>query len=257
MPPSAFSQKVKIKNHILHIHVSHHHVAIYIAGDIIVSDNPGEAIKKWRLIFGLTQTAIATRLNTSPSVISDYESGRRKFPGSRFVKKFVQALIETDLERGGMVINLLERQLLKEKFWIAVLDMREFSEPVPASAFLQAIGAEVVVRPPPGLDIHGYTVVDSVKLVLEVPAAEYVRLYGSTTQRAAIFTKVSTGRSPMIAIKSMSSVLSVKPSLVVLHGLRPDAIDQLAVEIAKRSHIPLATTTMSIEKLIENLRQFK
>ncbi|RFA95686.1 helix-turn-helix domain-containing protein [Pyrobaculum aerophilum] len=237
--------------------MNYQHVAIYIAGDIIVSDNPGEAIKKWRLIFGLTQTAIATRLKTSPSVISDYESGRRKFPGSRFVKKFVQALIETDLERGGIVINLLERQLLKEKFWIAVLDMREFTEPVPVSNFLQAIDAEVIVSPPAGLDVHGYTIVDSVKLVLEVPSVEYVRLYGSTTQRAAIFTKVSTGRSPMIAIKSMSAVLSVKPALVVLHGIKSEAVDPLAVEIAKRSHIPLATTTMGIEKLIENLRHFK
>jgi putative transcriptional regulator len=230
---------------------------MYIAGDIIMSDSPGEAIKKWRLIFGLTQTTIATRLGTSPSVISDYESGRRKFPGSRFVKKFVQALIETDLEKGGFVINLLERQLLKEKFWIAVLDMKEFTEPVPASTFLQTIAAEVIVGPPQGLDIHGYTVVDSVKLVLEVPSVEYVRLYGSTSQRAAIFTKVSTGRSPMIAIKSMSSVLSIKPAIVVLHGVRQDSVDPLAVEIAKRSYIPLAVTNISIEKLIESLRQFK
>jgi putative transcriptional regulator len=237
--------------------MSYQHVGIYIAGDIIMSDNPGEAIKKWRLIFGLTQTAIATKLNTSPSVISDYESGRRKFPGARFVKKFVQALIDTDLERGSLVINLLERQLLKEKFWIAVLDMREFTEPVSISTFLQAIEAETLVRPPPGLDIHGYTVVDSVKLVLEVPSVEYVRLYGSTTQRAAIFTKVSTGRSPMVAIKSMSSVLSIKPAVVVLHGIKPETVDPLAVEIAKRSYIPLAVTNLTLEKLIENLRQLK
>ncbi|MEZ0318740.1 MAG: helix-turn-helix domain-containing protein [Pyrobaculum sp.] len=236
---------------------SYKHIAVYIAGDIITSDNPGEVIKKWRLIFGLTQTALAARLNTSPSVISDYESGRRKFPGSRFVKKFVQALIEADLERGGLVLNLLERQLLRERFWIAVLDMKEFSEPVSATTFLQSVEAEVIVPPPPGLDIHGYTVVDSVKLVLEVPSVEYVRLYGSTSQRAAIFTKVSTGRSPMIAIKSMSAVLSIKPSLVILHGLTPNLVDSLAVEIAKRSYIPLAVTNISIEKLIGVLRKFK
>ncbi|MFN3803974.1 MAG: helix-turn-helix domain-containing protein [Pyrobaculum sp.] len=237
--------------------MSYKYVAVYIAGDIIMSDNPGEVIKKWRLIFGLTQTAIAARLNTSPSVISDYESGRRKFPGSRFVKKLVQALIEVDLERGGLVINLLERQLLREKFWIAVLDMKEFTEPIPASTFLRAIEAETIVPPPSTLDIHGYTLVDSVKLVLEVPSIEYVRLYGSTSQRAAIFTKVSTGRSPIIAIKSMSAVLSVKPAVVVLHGLKSDSVDPLAVEISKKSYIPLAVTNIPLEKLIENLRQFK
>ncbi|MFN7106132.1 MAG: transcriptional regulator, partial [Pyrobaculum sp.] len=29
--------------------MSYKHVAVYIAGDIIMSDNPGEVIKKWRL----------------------------------------------------------------------------------------------------------------------------------------------------------------------------------------------------------------
>jgi len=235
----------------------HRHIAIYIAGDIITSDNPGEVIKKWRLVFGLTQTALATRLNTSPSVISDYESGRRKFPGSRFIRKFVQALIEADLERGGHVLNLLQRQLLRERFWTAVIDMREFTEPVPISTFLQSIEAEVLVPPPQTLDIYGYTIVDSVKLVLEGPSVEYVRLYGGTSQRAAIFTKVSTGRSPIIAIKSMSAVLSVKPSIVVLHGIKQETVDPLAVEIAKRSYIPLAVTNITLEKMIENLRRFK
>lgn len=61
----------------------------------------------------------------------------------------------------------------------------------------------------------------------------------------------------MIAIKSMSSVLSIKPAIVVLHGVRQDSVDPLAVEIAKRSYIPLAVTNISIEKLIESLRQFK
>jgi len=235
----------------------HRHIAIYIAGDIITSDNPGETIKKWRLVFGLTQTALATRLNTSPSVISDYESGRRKFPGSRFIRKFVQALIEADLERGGHVLNVLQRQLLRERFWTAVIDMREFVEPVPISTFLQSIEAEVLVPPPQTLDIYGYTIVDSIKLVLEVPSVEYVRLYGGTSQRAAIFTKVSTGRSPIIAIKSMSAVLSIKPSIVILHGIKREAVDPLAVEIAKRSYIPLAVTNMALEKMIENLRRFK
>jgi putative transcriptional regulator len=59
----------------------------------------------------------------------------------------------------------------------------------------------------------------------------------------------------MIAIKSMSSVLSIKPAVVVLHGIKPEAVDPLAIEIAKRSYIPLAVTSLPIEKLIENLRQ--
>jgi putative transcriptional regulator len=55
----------------------------------------------------------------------------------------------------------------------------------------------------------------------------------------------------------MSSVLSIKPAIVVLHGIKPETVDPLAVEIAKRSYIPLAVTNLTLEKLIENLRQLK
>lgn len=230
-------------------------VAMYIAGDIIMSDSPGEAIKRWRLIFGLTQTALAARLNTSPSVISDYESGRRKFPGARFVKRLVQALIETDLERGGPIVNLLMRQILREKYWAAVIDMRDFTAPVPLREFLEAIEASVLVEPSAAIDIYGYTLVDSIKLVLDVPSNEYLRLYGSTSQRAAIFTKVSTGRSPVIAVKAMSAVVNLKPAVLVLHGVKE--VDKLAIEICKREYIPLAITNLEIESLIDRLRRFK
>ncbi|MEZ0249264.1 MAG: helix-turn-helix domain-containing protein [Thermoproteus sp.] len=229
-------------------------VAMYIAGDIIMSENPGEAIKRWRLVFGLTQTALAIRLNTSPSVISDYESGRRKFPGARFVKRLVQALIEADLERGSPIVNLLMRQILKEKYWVAVIDMRDFASPVPMREFLNAIDAQVLIEPP-AVDIYGYTLVDSIKLVLEVPSNEYLRLYGTTSQRAAIFTKVSTGRSPVIAVKAMSAVVNLKPAILVLHGVKE--VDGLALEICKREYIPLAVTNLEIETLIDNLRRFK
>ncbi|CCC82109.1 helix-turn-helix domain-containing protein [Thermoproteus tenax] len=229
-------------------------VAMYIAGDIIMSESPGEAIKRWRLVFGLTQTALAVRLNTSPSVISDYESGRRKFPGARFVKRLVQALIEADLERGGPIVNLLMRQILREKYWTAVIDMRDFTSPVPMSEFLDAIDAEILVEPS-SIDIYGYTLVDSIKLVLDVPSNEYLRLYGTTSQRAAIFTKVSTGRSPVIAVKAMSAVVNLKPAVLVLHGVKE--VDSLAIEICKREYIPLAVTNLELEALIENLRRFK
>ena len=40
---------------------------------------------------------------------------------------------------------------------------------------------------------------------------DLVKAYGMTTDRALIFTNVSSGRSPMVAIK----VTNLKPSLVV------------------------------------------
>ena len=58
-----------------------------IAGEITLSPKPGQTIRKWRGVFNISQTDLANFLQLSPSVISDYESGRRKSPGIQTVKK--------------------------------------------------------------------------------------------------------------------------------------------------------------------------
>ena len=44
-----------------------------IAGEIALSPKPGQTIRKWRGVFGISQTDLAEHLSLSPSVISDYE----------------------------------------------------------------------------------------------------------------------------------------------------------------------------------------
>ena len=232
-------------------------VAVRIAGDIVLSPNPGRAIRRWREFFGISQADLAARLGTSPSVISDYESGRRKSPGSQFIKRLVRALIEIDLERGGHRVGMLSRQIYSgSKYLEAILDMRDFERPITLIDFVKAIGAELVVEPGDRfVDVHGYTVVDSLKLVLEVPSHEYLRLYGSTTQRAAIFSNVTYGRSPLVAVKSMLAFTDLRPAVVVLHGVEKP--DRLGVEIARREKIPLAIVNVELEELLARLRSIK
>jgi len=67
-----------------------------IAGEITLSPKPGQTIRKWRNVFDISQTELANHLKLSPSVISDYESGRRKSPGIQTIKKVIGALIEID-----------------------------------------------------------------------------------------------------------------------------------------------------------------
>ncbi|UCF50783.1 MAG: helix-turn-helix domain-containing protein, partial [Thermoplasmatales archaeon] len=75
-----------------------------IAGEITLSPKPGQTIRKWRSIFGISQTDLASYLNLSPSVISDYESGRRKSPGIQTIKKIIEAFIDIDENHGGKII---------------------------------------------------------------------------------------------------------------------------------------------------------
>ncbi|MEM1949597.1 MAG: helix-turn-helix domain-containing protein, partial [Candidatus Caldarchaeum sp.] len=64
-----------------------------IAGEVIFSPRPGDALKKWRLLFEESQKNLAKAMGVASSVLSDYEKNRRKSPGTEFIRKYVNALI--------------------------------------------------------------------------------------------------------------------------------------------------------------------
>ena len=219
-----------------------------IAGEATLSENPGATLKKWRQIFGLTQTQISKNMKVTASVISDYEAGKR-MPGTGFVKKFIKAMIRADKETGGKTIRKFEARE-KPK---AILDIQEFLTPMPAKKFLNAIKAKIITgkKQVKNLDLMGYTVIDSLKAILELTEKEFSRIYGATTERALVFTQVHMGRSPMVALK----VTNPKPALIALNGLAVGQVDRLAVKIAESINVPLAVSQIKTqEELVESLR---
>jgi putative transcriptional regulator len=222
-----------------------------IAGEIVLTDNPGAIIRKWREIFSISQKDLSRKLKISSSVISDYESGRRKSPGTKLVSRLVRAIMEIDEERGGSVVQEYNRLIEGTKFFDAILALKEFGEPRKIKDVVKCVEGEFLVGEK-NLDnnVYGYTVIDSIKAIMDLSPLELAMIYGTTTQRALIFTGVSHGRSPMLAIK----LTSLRPSMVVLHGKLRDP-DPLGIELAKRERIPLVMSHVSdVDKLIENLR---
>jgi putative transcriptional regulator len=226
-----------------------HQLAEKIAAEIILSENPGQTIKKWRETFGITQRELAERLSLSPSVICDYESGRRKSPGIEVIKKFIWGLIEIDISRGGIVT----RQFNLDRDTKSIIEIREFSTGLPIFDFIATIKGRVLTNhdSAQGQDrhIHGYTVIDSLNAIVNYSAQEFLKIFGWSSERALIFTGVKFGRSPMIAVRTHS----LKPAMVVYH--RPEQIDKLAIKLAELDRIWLVKTDLEMETLIENLRQ--
>ncbi len=223
-----------------------------IAGEITLSDTPSKTLKKWRELFGLTQSELARYINTSPSVVSDYESGRRNSPGTRMVKKFVEAVISADSEKGHPVAKAYEKSNLFYERADVIIDIRDFASPVSAGRLCEAVkGRFVFGREYSDVSVYGYTVVDSIKAILEFSSEEFMKLYGTTSQRALVFTKVSYGRSPLIAVR----VSSLKPKVVVMHGVKE--IDVLGLKIAQKERIPiiLCEPRMRVEEMLKSLRR--
>lgn len=217
-----------------------------IAGEITLSPRPGQTIRKWRGVFGISQTDLANFLRLSPSVISDYESGRRKSPGIQTVKKIIEAFIEIDEKQGGKILHKYNSMVETQE---GILEIMEYPFTVPAESFIKEIEGNVLTSNELGLkkNVKGFTLVDSVKTIETINSGDYNRLYGWSTERAIIFTGIRYGRSPMIAIR----VHPVKPTVVVYH--RPGSIDALAIKLADRENIPLVTTSLSLDTLKKKL----
>jgi putative transcriptional regulator len=95
--------------------------------------------------------------------------------------------------------------------------------------------------------VKGFTLIDGIETIKTLTATNYPNLYGWSTERALIFTRVQFGRSPMIAIR----IHPVKPALVVYH--QPGGVDPLAVQLAERENMPLVITDMPLEDLRKKL----
>ena len=217
-----------------------------MAGEITLSREPGPTIRKWREIFECSQTELAEHLKVSPSVISDYESGRRKSPGTLTVQRIVRGLLAIDEERGDRILRNYQSMMETNE---AIIDIRELLIPLQMTKFVQAIEGEVLANEDNlHRELKGYTVIDSVKAITSLTAFEYMKIYGWTSERALIFTGISTGRSPMVAIR----VHPMKPALIVYH--KPERMDDLALRLAKTETIPLVVTRLPLDRLLEVVR---
>lgn len=216
-----------------------------IAGEICLSDEPGKTIRKWREQFKISQQELSKHLGVSPSVISDYEAGRRKSPGIATVRKIVDAFLDIDEKTGG---NVLKQYSLAAKT-DSIISIKEFAVEVLASALVDKIDGENLT-PAISLDrhIHGYTVIDSVRAITSLSSFDYLKIYGWSSQRALVFTGVKFGRSPMIAIRAHP----LKPALVVYQ--KPEQVDELAIRLAELEGIPLVTSQLAVGDLVDKLQ---
>ena len=219
-----------------------------IAGEITLSSEPGKTIRKWREEFKLSQHQLADAMGISHSVISDYESGRRKSPGVNVIRKMVDAFIKLDSENGSPVASRYLPNMKLE----CIIAMDEFSEGIDEARFIEALnGRNLNTEKMPKKRIYGYTIVDSLKAILSLGSEDYLKIYGWSIERALVFTNVHFGRSPMVAIRAHP----LTPAMVVYQN--PEKTDPLAIKLATLEGIPLVVTKLSVEDIVKKMNELK
>lgn len=221
-----------------------------IAGQIALSENPGNTLQKWRNEFEISQADLASALDVSPSVVSDYEGGRRANPGIGVVRRTVDALLGIDEERGGEHIRRYARVLSAGFDSDVVRDLREYPATVDLSRYYETIGATELVTGERDT-IAGHTVIDSIAAIRRLSGDEFYDLYGRSTNRALVFTGVTRGESPLVALR----VVTPTPHAVVLHGIDEESLWEHAPALARRDGISLAICETDLDVMLEAHQQ--
>lgn len=220
-----------------------------MAGEITLSANPGATLRKWRTDFGISQTDLADEVEVSSSVVSDYESGRRESPGIGVVRRLVDGLLAIDEQRGGHHIRQYARVLSAGFASDIVLDLREYPTTVALDEFYEQVAGTEIVGGPSG--ITGHTVIDSIEAITRLSSEEFYRLYGQSTSRALVFTNVSRGESPLVAMR----VVTPTPHAVVLHGISRESLWEYAPELAAMDGFSLGIVETPLDAMLERLQE--
>jgi len=220
-----------------------------MAGEITLSDDPGETVRKWRTDFEVTQTGLADALDVSPSVVSDYESGRRDNPGIGVVRRVIGSLLDIDEARGGEHIRQHARVLSAGFDSEVVHDLGEYTANIPLERFYDAIDATELVSGEQDT-VAGHTVINSIAAITRLSSDEFYQLYGQSTNRALVFTAVTRGESPLVALR----VVTPTPNAVILHGLDDDALWDHAADLARIDGFALAVTDAALDEMLAGLR---
>jgi putative transcriptional regulator len=221
-----------------------------MAGEIVLSEDPGATMRKWRTEFDVSGTELAGALDVSPSVVSDYEGGRRDSPGIGVVRRVVEALLDIDETRGGGRVRQHARVVEAGFDRDIVHDLREYPARVPLDRVHDAIGAEVLAEGD-AATVAGHTVIDSIEAITRLSSEEFYRLYGQSTNRVLVFTEVTRGESPLVALR----VVTPTPSAVVLHGITAEECWEHAPKLARVDGFSLAVADGPLEELLGGLRE--
>jgi putative transcriptional regulator len=221
-----------------------------IAGEVALSDDPGATLRKWRTDFEIAQTDLATELDVSPSVVSDYESGRRENPGIGVIRRVVSGLLDIDERRGGTHIRQHARVLSAGFDSDVVHDLQEYPANVPVERFYEAIGA-TELQAGDRDTVAGHTVINSIEAIRRLSSDEFYHLYGQSTNRALVFTNVTRGESPLVALR----VVHPTPNAVVLHGLDESAVWEYATDLARIDGFSLAVADVDLDDVLEGMHE--
>lgn len=217
-----------------------------IAGEICISDNPGNTLKKWQNIFEISQISLARSMKLTGSTISDYENGRRNNPSIGFVQRFVNTLIELDIKRKGNIIkkliNIPQEQIIETKEFKKGIKIRHTSE----LKDIEQINSKIHNEP-----VFGISYLDA-NDIPDLDQTDFQKIFGKTNKRILYIFNVNNALILQLFLKTLKMTTNLHPSILILDtNLENDEILKV-LDI----NIPIHTTKKTKEDMKNLLKEF-
>lgn len=216
-----------------------------IAGEIVISDNPGNVLKKWQNIFEINQISLARAMKLTGSTISDYENGRRNNPGINFIKKFVDTLIDIDYKRKCYIIKKLITIQTQQ-----TIETKEFKKGIKLKHTNQLKDFEQINSKIHNEFVFGITYLDA-NDIPELEQTDLQKIFGKTNKRILFINNADNALIIHLFLKTLKIMTNLLPSVLILDT------NQNTEEILKTLdiNIPIYITNKTKEEMKITLKE--
>ncbi len=181
-----------------------------IAGEICISENPGNTLKKWQSIFEISQISLARAMKLAGSTISDYENGRRNNPNIKFIQKFVNTLIELDLKQKGQIIKKLitipQEQTVETKEFKRGVKLRH----TPELKDFEQINSKIHNE-----SVFGISYLDA-NDIPDLDLNDLQKVFGKTNKRILFISNTNNALIIHLFLKTLKMATNQHPSILIL-----------------------------------------
>lgn len=215
-----------------------------IAGEICISENPGNTLKKWQNIFEITQIGLARQIKISASTLSDYENGRRNNPGIQFIKRFVNTLIEIDLKRKGMIIKKLITLPQEQLF-----ETKEFKKGIKIKNTFGLKDLPQANTKNAKELVFGITYLDA-QIIPDLELSDIQRLFGKTNKRILYISNSQDFSLINLFLKNQKMITNLNPTILILETKKPKEEINKIIDI----NVPIFITDKNKEEIKNMLK---
>lgn len=219
-----------------------------ISGEIVLAANISPILKKWRNIFDIGQRKLASSMQIKVSSLSDYENGRRNNPSIKFVKNYVDSLLEIDKGKDYKIAKTLT--ITEDSFPFLVKEFKKILGPEKLFKTLKEVLYDLNSKKVSD-SVFGITYINTTQ-IRELDYAKYPLIYGKTNKRILYFSKSSDINIIDYTLSLLKHFTGQQPVAVIIEDINPENNSHSYSSI--KTNLPIFLTVKTKEELSEILK---